>query len=106
MRCCVTDGVFATYTTMVPYMRQWYRIYNEHYVIQGLLPPWYYGILGMVGMHWIEDERKCHFVSFGMGIRQACSATAADDPRRRRTYIKPEMASRSFNAAGSRKNFG
>ena len=29
VRCFVTDGVFATYTTLVPYMRQWFRIYNN-----------------------------------------------------------------------------
>src|SRR5262249_48374753 len=29
VRCCVTDGVFATYTVLVPYMRQWFRIYNK-----------------------------------------------------------------------------
>ena len=43
VRCCVTDGVFGTYTTLVPYMQQWFRIYNSNYFTQSLLPPWYYG---------------------------------------------------------------
>ena len=39
VRCCVTDGIFATYTTMVPYMRQWIRIYNNAAAaLPGLLP--------------------------------------------------------------------
>ena len=35
VRCFVTDGVFATYTTMVPYMRKWIRIYSDRYWMQG-----------------------------------------------------------------------
>ena len=34
IRCFVTDGIFATHTTMVPYMRKWYGIYNDQYAIQ------------------------------------------------------------------------
>ena len=44
----MTDGVFGTYTTLVPYMRQWFRIYNSNYFAQGLLPAWYYGLIGLV----------------------------------------------------------
>src|SRR5205823_12839353 len=58
MRCFVTDGVFATYTVLVPYMRHWFRIYNNQYAIQGLLPSWYYGLLGLVGLGRIERERN------------------------------------------------
>src|SRR5262245_33208890 len=31
IRCCVTDGMFATVTTLVPYMRQWFKIYNTRF---------------------------------------------------------------------------
>src|SRR5262249_39067655 len=61
VRCFVTDGVFPTYTVLVPYMRQWFRIYNTRYVIQGMLPSWYYGQIGLVGVRQIERERRCHF---------------------------------------------
>lgn len=47
VRCFVTDGMFATYTTVVPYMRQWFRIYNQSYALHGLLPSWYYGVVGL-----------------------------------------------------------
>ena len=30
VRCFVTDGIFATFTTVVPYMRKWIGIYNKH----------------------------------------------------------------------------
>src|SRR5205823_9641407 len=33
--CCVTDGAFAVYTTMVPYMRKWFSIYNPNYLLHG-----------------------------------------------------------------------
>jgi fermentation-respiration switch protein FrsA (DUF1100 family) len=61
IRCCVTDGVFGAYTTLVPYMRQWLRIYNNQYLIQGLLPSWYYGLVGLAGLREIERERGCRF---------------------------------------------
>ena len=57
VRCCVTDGVFATYTTLVPYMRQWFRIYNNRLLASGLVPSWYYGLIGLVGLRQIERER-------------------------------------------------
>ena len=56
VRGCVTDGAFATYATLVPYMRQWFRIYNTRHHVQGLLPAWYYGLIGMAGLHQIERE--------------------------------------------------
>ena len=99
IRCCVTDGAFATYTTMVPYMRQWYRIYNEHYVMQGLIPPWYYGILGMVGMRWIEDERKCHFVHLERVIARLAPRPLLMIHGGADAYIKPEMSKSLFQRA-------
>src|SRR6516162_9711804 len=40
VRCFVTDGVFAAFTTLVPYMRQWIRIYNSFYHLHELIPLW------------------------------------------------------------------
>ena len=36
-------GAFGTYTTLVPYMRQWYRIYQTT-PRQGLTPSWFFGL--------------------------------------------------------------
>src|SRR5262249_10988797 len=41
VRCVVTDGAFATYTTMVPYMRRWVRLYSDRFWIQSALPNWF-----------------------------------------------------------------
>ncbi len=105
VRCFVTDGVFATYTVVVPYMRQWFRIYNTHYVIHGLLPSWYYGLIGLVGFGRIERERRCRFPHLERLIarlspRPLLMIHGAND-----TYIKPEMARALFERAGGPKEF-
>src|SRR5205823_88908 len=61
VRCVVTDGAFAVYTTMVPYMRKWFNIYNDRYLLHGLLPTWYYGLVAMAGVRRVERERGVHF---------------------------------------------
>lgn len=103
IRCCVTDGVFATYTTVVPYMQQWVRIYNTRYTIQNLLPSWYYGLIGLVGLHQIERERGCRFTHLEKAIgrlapRPLLMIHGEDD-----TYIKAEMAQELFKHANEPK---
>jgi pimeloyl-ACP methyl ester carboxylesterase len=104
VRCCVTDGIFAVYTTLVPYMRHWFRIYNEHYVRQAMFPSWYYGKLGMIGLGWIEAERHCRFPHLEPALRRLRRPLlmihgAAD------TYIKADMARALFDVAGPPKEF-
>src|SRR5262249_20280830 len=43
IRCFAVDGIFATYTTLLPYMRHWFRLYNTRYAVHELLPWWYWG---------------------------------------------------------------
>jgi dipeptidyl aminopeptidase/acylaminoacyl peptidase len=96
LRCCVTDGIFATYTTLVPYMRHWFRIYNDHHVRQAMFPSWFYGNLGLIGLGWIEAERHCRFPHLEPALRRLRRPLlmihgGAD------TYIKPEMARALFD---------
>jgi pimeloyl-ACP methyl ester carboxylesterase len=98
VRCSVTDGIFATYTTLVPYLRYWFRIYNTHYVRQAMFPSWYYGYIGLIGLGWIEAERHCRFPHLEPVLRRLGRPLlmihgAAD------TYIKPEMARSLFDLA-------
>jgi uncharacterized protein len=98
IRCCVTDGVFATYTTLVPYMRHWFRIYNRDYVRQAMIPSWYWGNLGLIGLGWIEAERRSRFPHLEPSLRRLRRPLlmihgGAD------TYIKPEMARALFDMA-------
>jgi fermentation-respiration switch protein FrsA (DUF1100 family) len=92
IRCCVTDGVFACYTTLVPYMRQWFRIYDNQYRLQGLMPSWYYGVVGLKALRRIEKERGCRFPHLEpllprLSPRPLLMIHGAGD-----TYIKPHMA--------------
>ncbi|HKB38126.1 MAG TPA: alpha/beta fold hydrolase [Gemmataceae bacterium] len=105
VRCFVTDGVFATYTVVVPYMRYWFKIYNSRYTIQGLLPSWYYGRVGLVGLHRIEKVRKCHFPHLERAIRRLAGRPLLMIHGEADTYIKPEMARALFEQAREPKEF-
>lgn len=99
VRCCVTDGAFATYTTVVPYMKQWIRIYNDHYTIQSLIPLWFYGLIALVGLRQVARERRCRLPHL-----ERCLGRLAPRPLlmihgQADTYIKPDMSSRLFEFA-------
>jgi fermentation-respiration switch protein FrsA (DUF1100 family) len=105
VRCCVTDGVFATYTTLVPYMRMWFRIYNNQYTLHGMLPSWYYGRVGLCGLRQIERERHCRFPHLErelkhLGDRPLLMIHGGAD-----AYIKPYMAERLFARVEGPKEF-
>jgi uncharacterized protein len=105
VRCCVTDGVFASYTTLVPYMRQWFRIYDDKYALQGLMPSWYYGLVGLRGLRRIERDRQCRFPHLERALprlapRPLLMIHGAGD-----TYIKPDMARRLFDRARDPKEY-
>ncbi len=105
VRCFVTDGIFATYTTLVPYMRQWFRIYNDHYALQGLLPSWYYGVIGKVGLRWAERERHCRFPYLERAMPKLAPRPLLMIHGGGDTYIKPEMARALFDLAREPKEF-
>jgi pimeloyl-ACP methyl ester carboxylesterase len=96
VRCCVSDGVFATYTTLVPYMRQWFQIYNNLYVRQALVPAWFYGHIGLIGLRQIERQRGCRFVHLEPALRRLGGRPLLMIHGATDTYIKPEMARRLF----------
>lgn len=105
VRCCAVDGIYATYTTLVPYLRKWFGIYNSRYALQGLLPDWYYGHLGLVGMRRVERQRRCRFLHLEsfmsrLGPRPLLMIHGGGD-----TYIKPRMARLLFDRAREPKEF-
>jgi fermentation-respiration switch protein FrsA (DUF1100 family) len=105
IRCCLTDGAFATYPTLVPYMRQWFRIYNQKYFLQGLLPSWYYGQLGMIAIRRVERVRHCRFPHLerrmkDLAPRPVLLIHGGDD-----TYIRPEMARKLYEKAREPRDF-
>ncbi len=92
VRCFVTDGVFGVYTTLVPYMRQWFRIYNNRLLIQGLVPSWYYGLIGLAGLGKIERLRRCRFPHLEDALPRLAPRPLFMIHGGGDTYIKPEMA--------------
>lgn len=105
IRCAVTDGVFGVYSTMVPYIRKWFGIYNNRYWLQELIPDWYYGQLGLVGLGWIEKERGCRFPHLEGVIRKLAPRPLLMIHGGSDTYIKPKMARALFERAGQPKEF-
>lgn len=105
VRCCITDGMFATLPVMVPYMRNWFRIYNSDYALQGLLPPWYYGLVALAGLRQVEKQRRCRFPYLEKQIGKLTPRPLLMIHGGGDTYIKPEMAQALFEKAQQPKEF-
>jgi pimeloyl-ACP methyl ester carboxylesterase len=99
IRCCVTDGSFATYTTLVPYMKNWFRIYNNHYAIQGLIPLWFYGLIGLAGIWRTQRQRRCRFPHLERYLPCIAPRPLLMIQGMADTYIKPEITTRLFTFA-------
>ena len=92
VRCCVTDGVFGSYTTMVTYIRHWFRIYSGKYLFYGLTPVWYYGLVGLAGLRQVGRLRGCRFPHLETALRRLRPRPLLMIQGGADTYIKPEMA--------------
>jgi pimeloyl-ACP methyl ester carboxylesterase len=99
VRCFVTDGIFATHTTMVPYMRKWIAIYSTRYFVQKVLPQWYYGMAARAGLRRIRRERGCRFPHLEHVIHRLAPRPLLMIHGGADTYIKPEMAQALFELA-------
>ncbi|VTR96606.1 alpha/beta hydrolase [Tuwongella immobilis] len=98
IRCAVTDGAFATYSTMVPYMRQWIAIYNNRYWVQKLLPAWFYGQLALVGIRRVERAQKLRYLHLESAVQQFGRPWLMIHGEQD-SYIKPQMAREVFDYA-------
>jgi pimeloyl-ACP methyl ester carboxylesterase len=105
VRCVVTDGMFATYSTLVPYMRHWFRLYNSRHDLQSLCPSWYFGLIGLVAMRQIGQARNCHYPSLERAARQLAPRPLLMIHGEADSYIKPRMARKLFEQAGPPKEF-
>ena len=96
VRCFVTDGIFGTLTTMIPYMRQFVTIYTKRRWLIKLLTDAYLRILAKMALRRIEAERKVNYPSLMramrcLGNRPLLMIHGGGD-----TYIKPDMARSMF----------
>jgi fermentation-respiration switch protein FrsA (DUF1100 family) len=103
VRCFVTDGIFATFSTMVPYMRKWIAIYSQRHFLQALLPLWYYGMFGKLALRQISKARGCRFPHLERVIAQLAPRPLLMIHGGGDTYIKPDMAQALFARAGAPK---
>jgi pimeloyl-ACP methyl ester carboxylesterase len=98
VRCVSTDGAFATYTTMIPFMRRWVNIYVRNRNSRAWVPDWFYGLLGLSAIREVERKRQVNFESVERAARRMRQPLlmihGGGD-----TYIKPEMAEAVFKIA-------
>jgi len=102
IRCCVTDGMFAVYTTVVPYMRHWVKIYSRLTWLQKVLPDIFYGTIGIIAFRRVARERNCDFPPLEKAV-----ASLRDQPLlmihgEKDTYIRPAMAETLFKKSQTR----
>ena len=105
VRCFVVDGIFATMTTMVPYMKQFVMIYTKLPWLARMLPDWYLRLIADIAMHQIEQLRSCRYPPL-----EECLPKLAPRPLLMihggaDTYIKPDMARTLFGLAAAPKEF-
>jgi pimeloyl-ACP methyl ester carboxylesterase len=99
LRCFVTDGVFGTHSTMVPYMRKWITIYSNRRRLQKALPDWYYGLLARAGLRLIRRENGCRFPQLEKALPKLAPRPLLMIHGGADTYIKPEMARTLYRLA-------
>lgn len=105
VRCCVTDGLFATHTTMVPYMRKWASIYTDRTWIRRLLPDWFFGLIARAAVRQTRRERGCRFPHLEHAIDRLARRPLLMIHGGNDNYIKPEMARALFGLARQPKEF-
>lgn len=99
VRCFVTDGIFGTFTTMVPYMKKWITIYSKQYLIQALLPDWYYELIARTCVGRLQKIRNCRYVDLEKALPRLAPRPLLMIHGGADTYIKPEMARALFRRA-------
>jgi len=105
IRCFVVDGVFATLTTMVPYMKQFVLIYTRMPWAVCLIPDWYLVFEAKIAMRQIEALRGCHYVPLEERMPKLTPRPLLMIHGGGDTYIKPDMAKTLFDLAGQPKEF-
>jgi alpha-beta hydrolase superfamily lysophospholipase len=105
VRCCAADGLFATHTTMVPYMKKWVMIYGKDSPLIRNLPDWYFRWIAYVGLRHVERDRHCIFPHLEQALARLSPRPLLMIHGAADTYIKLEMAQPLFERAGEPKEF-
>ena len=99
IRCAVTDGAFAHYSVMVPYMRVWFSIYNPHRPLHGLIGAWYFGTVARTAVRELGRERGVRFPDLEAAVRRLAPRPLLMIHGGADSYIKPVMARALFRYA-------
>ncbi len=108
VRCFVTDGIYATFPTMVPYMRKWITIYSNQLpqrFLQQTLPSWYYNFVARRCVGRLQRRRGCRYLDLEKVMSRLAPRPLFMIHGGNDTYIKPEMAKELFNRAREPKSF-
>jgi fermentation-respiration switch protein FrsA (DUF1100 family) len=105
IRCAVTDGMFATATTLFPYMRQWFKIYHTGLVSPAMIDEWYIRLVGKIALRRIQRARGVRFPSLERALRRLAPRPLLMIHGELDTYIRPEMARALFELAREPKEF-
>src|SRR5262249_60534237 len=100
VRCCVTDGAFATHTTMLPYMRRWFAIYNNRTWLHSVLPDWLYGLFARATLRQVRRETGLDFPHLEAALPRLAPRPPLRVPGGGGTLITPEMARARVGKAG------
>lgn len=105
VRCVLTDGAFATYSVMVPYMRYWFSIYNKNYMTRGLMPPSYYGFFAHLGLRQATAAHNVTYPHLEPLIKRIAPRPIFMIHGEKDSYIRPSMALEFYNRAKEPKDF-
>jgi dipeptidyl aminopeptidase/acylaminoacyl peptidase len=103
VRCVLTDGAFAAYTTLVPYMRQWFCIYYNRPYAQQIIPDWFLGGIGLAAMRIVGRRRGCRFLHLEGALRRLAGRPLLMIHGQADSYIKTDMARALFARAAEPK---
>lgn len=100
VKCAVTDGAYATYLTVVPFMRRFVSIYSPHKRIQAFAPDALYGAIGMAAIRRVAKARHVRF-QWVESAAKRISVPILMIHGEADSYIKPEMAKALFDRVGA-----
>jgi fermentation-respiration switch protein FrsA (DUF1100 family) len=105
VRCIVTDGAFATRTTMVAYMKKWVSLYSVRLRLQHWLPRWGYVVIARLAIRHLNRRRGCRFLSLERKMSRIAPRPLLMIHGGADTYIKPATARELFARAREPKMF-
>jgi pimeloyl-ACP methyl ester carboxylesterase len=99
VRCFVTDGMFATYSTLTPYIQKGIAIVSTRYWLQRRLPAWYYGLFSRAATREVHRLRGWCFPDLEPALPKLAPRPLLMIHGEADTYIKPSMAKALFARA-------